>query len=298
MKTSDGITGYVAGGLGNQLFILAASWEQANRLSCPLYLNTSYLEVSGLRNLELNQIQHPGIDIGSNGPWTSKKFPGNHIFPVPRNLSALKGRLFFEKNQALFDARINSVKLGTQLIGYFQSAFYFPTIGPQLYSLIDTAQITPTEANYISELSEHKYITLHLRRGDYQAASHKGTVIASIEYARRAIFTLRNSGNDDPICVFSDSPEFIVDELKNLNENIFVVDNSKLTSGIGTIIAMSLGSALIMSNSSFSWWAGWLKEQRNPGNATVIAPRPWNESGTARADMLFPTWITLDARPV
>ena len=32
---SDGICAYLQGGLGNQLFILAAAWEQAERLDCP-----------------------------------------------------------------------------------------------------------------------------------------------------------------------------------------------------------------------------------------------------------------------
>ncbi|MEG0027761.1 MAG: alpha-1,2-fucosyltransferase [Aurantimicrobium sp.] len=297
MKTNNGITGYIAGGLGNQLFILAASWEQSHRLGCPLFLNTSYLEVSGLRELELNQIDHPGIDIGSRGPWTSKKFPGNHIYPFPRSPKAVTGKLYFEKDQAKYDSKIHVVRPGTQLIGYFQSARYFPTIAPQLHSLIEQSPLPPAEADYLDSLSERSCITLHLRRGDYQAEVNSGSVIASVDYARRAIALLRNLGNSDPIRVFSDSPEYIAQELGDLNEDIEIVDNSRLISGIGTIRAMSLGSALIMSNSSFSWWAGWLMEQRLPEKATVISPRPWNESGTARADMLYPTWMTLDARP-
>lgn len=296
MKTRDGITGYIAGGLGNQLFILAASWEQATRLACPLYLNTSYLAVSGLRELELDQISHPGIDLGTSGPWTSLKFPGDHIYPVPKSLSVARGKIFFEKNQARFDKKINTVTVGTMLIGYFQSAHYFPHIAPQLEELIQKAPATADELDYLEELRATPKVTLHLRRGDYQSEVNSGSIVASADYARRALELVRKLGNTDPVRVFSDSPEQVKRELGQDAEYFEFVDNTRLTTGINTIKAMSLGSALIMSNSSFSWWAGWLMEQKQPGTATVISPRPWNESGTARADMLFPTWLSIDAR--
>lgn len=296
VKTSDGITGYIAGGLGNQLFILAAAWEQAQRLHCPLYLNTSYLSVSGLRSLEVDQISHPGIDVGPKGHWTSKKFPGDHIFPVPRSLAAIRGHVFFEKDQARFDPKINTVSPGTMLIGYFQSAQYFPHVSSQLAELIRTAPVTDQEQDYLDELAAHPGVTLHLRRGDYQAEINRGSIVASADYARRALTLIRKLGNTDPVRVFSDSPEQVKHELAQHAEQFEFVDNSRLSTGIATIKAMSQGTALVMSNSSFSWWAGWLMEQRMPGIATVISPRPWNETGTARADMLYPTWLSVDAR--
>ena len=64
---------------------------------------------------------------------------------------------------------------------------------------------------------------------------------------------------------------------------------------IATIKAMAAGTAMIMSNSSFSWWAATLMRSRHPG-ALVVAPRPWTGAGDSRADLLEPDWITLDAR--
>jgi len=54
---------------------------------------------------------------------------------------------------------------------------------------------------------------------------------------------------------------------------------------------------MIMSNSSFSWWAALLmRSQSGQQDSLVIAPRPWTASGESRADMLEADWITLDAR--
>ena len=58
---------------------------------------------------------------------------------------------------------------------------------------------------------------------------------------------------------------------------------------------MSLSQGLIMSNSSFSWWAGWLMRQRDQ-SARVIAPRPWFATGESAADLLYEDWITIGAR--
>lgn len=288
---TPGVTGYIAGGLGNQLFILAAAWEQSRRLNCPLYLNTSYLKLSGLRDLELSQIDHPGVVL-DRPAWTSLKFPGNHIYPVP-TVKAFREKVFLEKNQAQFDSRISSIKPRTTIVGYFQSPQYFPHVSKDLLSLISQAPLDKHEQEYLEELSKTPAVTLHLRRGDYQGT---GTVIATTGYAQRAIKLVRQLGIQLPIRVFTDSPEVIATQLDDLQEDITLVDNKRLATGLGTIRAMALGEAIITSNSSFSWWGAWLADKTSPVPPVIICPRPWNETGTARADMLLKNWITLDAR--
>jgi hypothetical protein len=65
---------------------------------------------------------------------------------------------------------------------------------------------------------------------------------------------------------------------------------------MATLKAMATGTSMIMSNSSFSWWAAMLMRSRPGHDGLVVAPRPWTASGESRADMLEPDWITLDAR--
>jgi len=57
---------------------------------------------------------------------------------------------------------------------------------------------------------------------------------------------------------------------------------------------LAAGEHMIMSNSSFSWWAAWMMDRGTGGY--VIAPRPWFGDDTAASDLLLPNWITLDAR--
>lgn len=290
----EGITSYIAGGLGNQLFMLAAAWEQSNRLDVPLFLNTSYNRATGGRPNELNGLAHPGTDLESHGTWTSLKYGGYRAVPIPKTPRAIMQRIFLERDVAQYDPRIAQVKPGTFLVGYFQSPKYFPSVAPQMQNLFDAAPSTQDEKEYFAELKANPAITLHLRRGDYHAFGDK-SVIASVDYAARAIDLLRTTGLDFPVRVFSDSPELVEKELSSYTDFKFeLADEGRLKSGINVIKAMSLGSGLVMSNSSFSWWAGWL--MRRDAGAPVVCPRPWDTGGSARADLLYPDWPSLDAR--
>ncbi len=77
--------------------------------------------------------------------------------------------------------------------------------------------------------------------------------------------------------------------------HIWVVDDGALNIW-NTLKAMAAGTAMIMSNSSFSWWAATLMAHQGSVPPTIIGPRPWTASGTAKADLFEPEWISLDAR--
>jgi hypothetical protein len=60
-------------------------------------------------------------------------------------------------------------------------------------------------------------------------------------------------------------------------------------SPISDLLAMSSAKGLVMSNSTFSWWAAWLGGQKQALN--VIAPCPWFAQESAAEDQLYgPNW--------
>jgi hypothetical protein len=295
LNIGDGVCAYIGGGLGNQLFILAAAWEQSKRLTCPLYLDTSHGE-KGAWRYALDSLAHPGIVLGEGSPWRSVRLPGNRVIPLPRLRSPLRRPIYVERDLNRFDSGINDIRVGTTLFGYFQSPSYFPSVGEEVRRMVMSAPATPEELATLSAFSSDRRVTVHLRRGDYLSASPDKVLVASPAYAERARALLRAMGQHSPLRVFSDSPELVRKELEGVEGDIQFVDDPALLSPISTIKAMATGEAIIMSNSSFSWWAAWLMQQERGDDALVIAPRPWNESGTAKADMLGPNWIGLDAR--
>ena len=54
-----------------------------------------------------------------------------------------------------------------------------------------------------------------------------------------------------------------------------------------------MSSSIVISNSTFSWWAAWIGSQLHECN--VIAPRPWFATPTAADVNLLPVeWTVLD----
>ncbi|HEX5994711.1 MAG TPA: alpha-1,2-fucosyltransferase [Jiangellales bacterium] len=291
--TTDGITGYVAGGMGNQLFMLAAAWEQASRLDCPLYLEASSYEVNKLYPYGLDGLDVPAVRLlPEQSPWRTVPLPFGRHWPAPRRLP---GRVYLERSAAHFSPKIFQVRPGTTLVGYFQSSRYFPGVRPALLDSLWRVPESPAETAIISDFRSRPAITLHLRRGDYLAAADKA-FLATVAYARRALDLVRRAGYDQHVRVFTDSVDLVREELRG-TDGLEFVDKDAALGTIATLKAMAAGQAMIMSNSTFSWWAATLMRSRpEQQECLIVAPRPWTASGESRADLLEPDWVTLDAR--
>ena len=299
LDISDGVCAYLQGGLGNQLFIYAAAFAQSKRLNCNLYIDISkYSKRDPLdrhketpRKPELIGLGLPGVVIDEDSPWTGNSPRRPSILRVPGSNSR-KLNVFREK-AAGYNSSISEIKKGTTLYGYFQSYKYFKSIENELTEIMLLCELSPADKNAVTELKASQTTHAHVRRGDYidpVVAAHHG--IAGVEYFARSKRLIRELTQASGMTIFTDSPDLVSKEFASL-DNFSIFNDTELTS-FGAIRALSQGSGLIMSNSSFSWWAAWLmtRESEKP----IVAPRPWQSNGSAAADLLLPEWITLDAR--
>lgn len=296
----DGICAYLQGGLGNQLFILAAGWEQATRLKCPLYIDGSrFLGADPLefaketpRHIDLAAMTLPGVVLGKDSPWFKNSPRRPRLIRRPDRPS---GRLTVYKQPGFgFDEKINNIGVGTTIVGYFQSPQYFASVADQMHDMLWNASTTPAEEAEVNRIRADPRVTVHMRRGDYLGAAaraHHG--VASSEYFARALDLCQRLVPGQQARVFSDSPVAAREELGTRSGLEFFAGGDSLGT-VATLRAMAMGRGFVMSNSSFSWWAAWLMSRR--GEDTVIAPRPWNVSGESASDLLLAEWMTLDAR--
>lgn len=294
----DGITAYLQGGIGNQLFILAAAWAQARRLDVPLYIDASrFIAPDPLERPEtrhpftLRRYALPGTVIEESSPW----FRNSPRRPAPIRVPGRRSwRLPVHRYVGLgYDASIEDIRPGTTLLGYFQSPRYFERVADEMAEMMSTVAPSEPEAPILARLEARPRTTLHVRRGDYldpATRSHHG--LAEPPYFRRAVALLKDLDRWSGGRVYSDSPDVVAEELADIDGLEFVRDASALDEPT-TLRAMSAATAFVMSNSSFSWWAAWLLARRS--DAPIIAPRPWVASGSAAADLLDPGWITLGA---
>jgi hypothetical protein len=272
----DAIVADLTGGLGNQLFVFAAAYAQAQRLGCRFIIDAS-------RFLTYKTHQY-GLDFLEDlADETLRLPPRLRTPPFLRRRKVAHTPYVFEENSAVrYDPSIETITPGTTLVGYFQSWQYFDGVADLLFKRLSAS------------VGQHAPITLHLRRGNYlNAPTAKFHGLATADYAKGAMTLLNALGVVGSVAVFSDEQDRVARELAGFPANLTFPDQMGM-SALASLQQLAAGEHMIMSNSSFSWWAAWMMDRRTGGY--IIAPRPWFQDDTAASDLLLPNWITLDAR--
>ena len=270
-KHSAAVEVQLAGGLGNQLFQVFAGFSRARKLGCPLWvIAPQNIERDTPRKYELAFLEER---IGMT------------------RVSSPSAKKAFIERSSRFDPRISRVKAGTLLRGFFQSWKYFD--GVDVGPLVSSNDVFSAGK---AAVGLDKFITVHLRRGDYEiepARTFHG--LFSAEYFRAAVSLVRTQIGDLPVVIFSDCVKCGTYLSKTIdNASLFSANNS---SALFTLGAMNGGAAYVLSNSSLSWWAAYTEMEKRP---LVIAPQPWfRRHDYSSQDLLPDSWQPLpDPRPV
>lgn len=146
---------------------------------------------------------------------------------------------------------------------------------------------------YVSELQKladvKKPVVVHIRLGDYEKEEKFG--ILPTNYYKEALELLFELGFNNEIWIFTNDLE----RAKKIFPSGFesrahwIPDFS--TSSVQVLEAMRLGSAYVIGNSTFSWWAAKLAMNKS---SKVVAPYPWFRSAATHRDLLPSNWLTID----
>lgn len=129
---------------------------------------------------------------------------------------------------------------------------------------------------------------IHVRRGDFLWESESFQGVLPLSYYKNAMAYIRQRNDGMRFFVFSDDPEWCRGTF--LGEEVIGTGNAA-----EDMLLMSLCSCAIIANSTFSWWAAWLGDQRVRGpKRTVIAPRKWYaDPNMSAADLVPERWVRL-----
>ncbi len=236
------ISSYLQGGLGNQMFQIAAAVSLAKDNNTEAIFDTD------------------NHDLPKQGRKCEKYL--NSIF---RNIKFSKRlgivRAYHERS---FGYEEIPYVPNTCLMGYFQSEKYFihnQQLIRDLFS-IDVVSKEIINEKY-SEILNKNPVGVHVRRGDY-LFSDGHHPLCTKEYYEKA---------------FSTFPEdttylFVSDDIGWCKQN-FIGKNFHFVSGNEDYVDLFLMSKCrhdIIANSSFSWWAAWLNENKEK---RVITPQRW-----------------------
>jgi hypothetical protein len=161
---------------------------------------------------------------------------------------------------------------------YLQSYKYFEH---NRELILNTFKMSSSERLYlITRYNPSLLVGVHIRRGDYLKVENFHTNLAKTSYYQEAMAEFPG----EEFLIFSDDPDWARKKFPN---SVVAREDDYLE-----LYLMSLCKAVIIANSTFSWWGAWLN--KNP-NKRVIAPKNW--FGPANKldakDLIPPTWRVL-----
>lgn len=261
--TSNGVIPVVMGGLGNQMFIMAAAFVAGKRNGYPVYVLEN--PISNNKHNHLGQNYNDTIfkGIGIQLPIDEKS---------PAFLQFARDHMYTVHSQNGFRPWYpESVPQGSIMSSYYQ---FYPALEPYENELRDVflqgLQVYRDAFNG-RDLSRSAF--LHIRRGDYLEYPHIH-YIQQIEYYNSCVMRLLEHVGFQglqTIYVVSDDMDWVRSQ-PFFQCSLFTLYDSK--DELMTLALMSLCKAgAICANSTFSWWGAFLGAHAN--RASVFVPKQW-----------------------
>jgi hypothetical protein len=279
-KQEKSVTVFLFGGLGNQLFQYFAGLAVAEAVGARLYLKP-FGQTSAQAGFGAIGIEAFHLDA----TFISSRLPRNiqkRMLPRLINFASwFRLQNFAWKGKTLFTDALDLDELdlspsrNIQLVGYFQDSKYLDFLATREKE-IELSLKTPSK--WFKELqaiaNSKRPIVVHLRRGDY--FDHADTIgVLDFQYflnALKLIPHFNNPGTD--FWIFSNS----LSAAKNFarfaelpESRTEIVQSPENSIDAESMLLMSLGSAIVISNSTFSWWGAFLSNE----TSQIVAPKKW-----------------------
>ena len=291
------ITLRLLGGTGNQMFQIATAYAIAQQKNWDLHIDAtgfSWYEFGSHKNLDLiKNIRLPYTEIVPK--WHTYKQARGLKRPFMRlYASILKRResIFTDgDNIHVYHANIQNIKPDTILKGYFQSYKYFDPIKSDMHHIFDLP-ISPPAQSVLSQIQQQTCpVAIHYR--DYSDPNQGSQDIADtfgildISYYKKSIEYIKNLYPNATFNVFSNRPE----SAKKLFTDYTIIDYNPDTYW-DDMMVMTHCHHLIMGNSSYSWWAGYLNRHKNP---IIITEKNWGNllKNKHTSDIFLPDWVQI-----
>jgi hypothetical protein len=274
------------GGLGNQLFQYFSARELARDISASLILDARLLPTApkhaGWKASEfpeqISHFFHDGVLVNSKttrspidhaSRWVQVRIAqwgralgGNRLSTIGR-LVHLSGNEPLKERPSLAYGRnsvLNHSFLNPMLFSY--------TKDKSVIALNSISNPTNWFVSMKKQILSTQPIAIHHRLGDHVRL---GTP-ASLDYIKRSLNHLQNLPSTDSIIVFSDEITRSKEILGNLPFRFEFIEPPIESPPIESLVLMANSRALVMSSSSFSWWAATLGDNLK---LTAVINRNW-----------------------
>ena len=289
------------GGLGNQLFVLAAAlaYSETFHTNVDIDLRRAakgkdqggpHSQSSSLLSFMLNDKPIAILAASSLASCALDYYASIEHRILSSISNSIQSTWCHTSSTVGFDAKVLESRKIRYFRGYFQSYRYLQYVkesgrGFNL-SLINPSS---TYLELKKQLNSGRKTVVHIRRGDYVKVS-KTFGLLDHKYYARGLELLGSQDSLGRILVFSDNPLVFEDKsLRKVFEDFGaeLVETSDMDPA-ESLMLMASGSNFVIANSSFSWWAAALS-----GTANVVFPELWFRSEPQPKELNPPSWTPL-----
>jgi hypothetical protein len=237
------ISSNLTGGLGNQMFQIAATFAHAKKINAEYWFDFSKSHVLTQGN-------------------TANKYE-NNFFKNIKN-SIIDTTKLIQYNEPSFSYKEIPNIDNMILNGYFQSEKYFLNVKDEIKNIFHIdLEISNKIKNFILKTTEGKKTTsIHVRRGDFLTKTNYHPT-QNMDYYNKGI----ELTNTEKYIIVSDDINWCKD---NFIGDKFIF--SDFNDDIYDFILIMNCNNHIISNSSFSWWSSYLCADKNK---IIVSPKLW-----------------------
>jgi hypothetical protein len=304
----------LAGGLGNQMFQLAAALNisEGNRIqletgvALPRRNHLGEAEIQSFAlpdSTETRKLVFPNTLMRKNvnlflrmsaSEQHFHKWPGYRLLTL---FSSLINSFYFREwrktvaTEALGDSNVLLPSCNVMLVGLFQSQKWVEDIQvKQTMQNLEISnpsdQLVELESDSVAEVP----LIVHVRLGDYMQEETFG--IPDYVYYKTAINRALSDSSYRTIWLFSNdlvaARQFLPDELSLPVREIGDVGLSSAE----VLQAMRFGKGYVIGNSTFSWWGAFLSKDER---ARVYYPQPWFKATHSPENLTPKHWMPISA---
>ncbi len=274
------------GGLGNQLFQCFAGLDLSKKLGIRLELDRRWItsnyshdksdiqDFEFLKDVEIITTTNFGEVNYSLERFKTKLAQKSLFFAKTFNLDVPKKAGFTE-------IRYSGSYL--ELRGYYQSYLYFQSL--DLLTKKSDWKLSGESSQFLeirNILAAEPFIAIHVRGGDYLS---KSTLYHRLDakYFKDSLFSLRDEIGCIRTLVFTDDYDYAKDVLREISGLVFI--DQKGLRGSEAMLLMSMAEGIVISNSTFSYWAAVINSSR-----FIVAPKYWYLNRRVDENLYPPQW--------
>lgn len=277
----------IIGGLGNQMFQYAFALAlQKMHKEDVVKIDTTHFNYIFIKKYKSANL-HNGYEIEKVFPnaklqhatyWDLIRLtwymPNYVLSRVIRRLLPVRKHEYIQKPKDVFafSEDVFSSKGDGYYEGVWQAVDFYLNVRSELREVF--AHPTPNEYNkeLIAEIQNRNSVGLHVRRGDYLAASEFNG-ICDLDYYKKGIAEILKDNQNHDFYIFSNDISWCKQEIEPLikGQNVIYVTGNIGKNSCWDMFLMTYCKDLIIANSSFSWWGAFL----NKDVRKVVVPKRW-----------------------